>query len=231
MDNWMRFGVADGQARWSATWKLWSETRTDSPRLHLSSRFLGGCLIAQAVARDLWQIGFAAQRAAHRKPPPRLVDCPRPADDGCITAFRILTPSRSVTRPHVPGRFRYIAGIPRAASHEAVEVSVVLADADNAPLRSRPRLNNPAPILLGSLPVADGMHAMVLYRVLGQSAVDAVRQQRPPLHAGTFPGESRRLLVTHADDGVTVIDEVDSLSQCGLTCIPHRPESSRAASN
>lgn len=210
-DNWMRFGVADGRSCWSATWKLWSETVAASPRLHLSSRFLGGCLTAQRESRGQWQTGFDAHPAAQREPPPTPVECPRLADDGCTVAFRILTPSRSVTLPHVPGRFRYIAGIPRAASHEAVEVTVVLADDSEAcALRSRVSAGH---TLLGWLPVADGVRAAVLYRAVGQPAVDAMRLTRSPLHAQTC-WESRRLIVTQASDGVTVIDDLDTWSQC-----------------
>lgn len=172
--KWLRFGVSDGQSNWAATWKLWATASGDRVEVNLGSRFLGGRLTASRNDDGLWAVAFVRPGDSPACGADSADACvgevveqhhAQRIADGCALAFRILTPASSVNLPHLVGRFRYVAWIPKAPPAKWVEATVVITE-------SRPRMAGWGAqdlygrALLGSLVLPAGQRVSVFFRTI-----------------------------------------------------------------
>ena len=214
--DWLRFGVSDGQLNWAATWKLWATTPDDAVEVHLGSRFLGGRLTASRTDDGDWRLAFVRHGRDSVCGADSAAECigeiaehhhAQRIADGCVLAFRILTPATSVNLPHLAGRFRYVAWIPKAPPAKWVETTVMITEP--RPRRSGWQAQHLyGRALLGSLLLPDGHRVSVFFRT-----IDAPRHTTPlrdsrAFHKADSSPHRKHMTVAREPAGAIVVHDL-----------------------
>jgi hypothetical protein len=214
--EWLRFGVRDGHSRWSATWKLWTEGNGEQTDVCLGSASLGGWLRVRIRPPGPWSLCFTPtdgdvggvapdvmQRLSEIADRAMLSE----SSSGYVSMFRILIPASSVSLPNIPGKYRHVSWIPVAPAEKAVETTVVIVEQRDGlarwPTRALVRC-----ILLGSLELASGGRASVLYRIVDAPNEAVSADEFRLLHTVDTRSHLGRLAIGRDPDGVIVIQDL-----------------------
>ncbi len=216
--EWLRFGVSDGQSNWAATWKLWATASSDRVEVSLGSRFLGGRLTASREDDGGWAVAFVrpgddpACGAGSAAACVGEVEEPHHAQqiaDGCALAFRILTPASSVNLPHLAGRFRYVAWIPKAPPAKWVEATVVITESRpcTAGWQAQDLYGR---ALLGSLVLPAGQRVSVFFRTIDAPRHAMAIRNSSACHEAKSSPHSKYLTVAREPAGAMVVHDLVS---------------------
>ena len=168
----IRFGVIDGNGGRAATWKLLVETTERGEEVYLICRALGGSLKTSFHSSGQWHTAYTGscyERLLSGDPahPTRFVEKwnrPTAVAPGITLAFRIVTPSGSVTSAVDP-KDKSLIEIPCAPPGQAIEASVLFT-AEEAPVTEWPGKRSMRTSLIGSVRLATGELVWVVYRAI-----------------------------------------------------------------
>jgi hypothetical protein len=167
----IRFGITDGGGHKSETWKLWSDP--NSLEVYLACRALGGFLKASMHQSGAWHVAYTprayAQLVEGLVTPERgrfIERWPQPApiSPGVILAFRVVTPSSSVTLD-ITDRDRNVTWVPSCAPPNAIEADVFLISA-GTPVTGWPGKRGMGSNLIGEFKLENGNSVWAVYRTI-----------------------------------------------------------------
>ncbi len=214
--DWLRFGVSDGHLNWAATWKLWATASDDAVEVHLGSRFLGGRLTASRGNDGGWRVAFVRSGGDSLSGAGSSAGCVgeivehHPAQriaDGCVLPFRILTPAAAVSLPHLAGRFRYVAWIPKAPPARWVETTVMITE--SRPLKAGWQARDLyGRAMLGSLMLPDGHRVSVFFRTIDAPRHANSTRSDLAIHRADPPSHARYLTVAREPAGAMVVQDL-----------------------
>jgi hypothetical protein len=179
--DWLRFGVQSSTRRWGPTWKVWRVPGQGPSTLAVGGRAIGGAFVFEQQSVG-WSSRFEAYRSPDRHYPcsgTKTAVLPRcsvvPAGQALLS---IATSHRAVRHRTIPGRFRYIAGIP-VYDGLANEAQVVVFRCGDSPVAWHAWCKA-GWMLLASLELAGNLRVAVIYRRIpdwtGMPCPDRVEQ-------------------------------------------------------
>jgi hypothetical protein len=170
----LRFGITDGESLRSATWKLWTETSGGNSEVYLACRSLGGELKASMHQSGNWHVAFSNStyknkvegaipsldsRFAEKWPKPLEIA------NGITLAFRIVTPSSSITTSRETGKYKGVIWLPNSPENKAIEVYILIVE-EHVPVSGWPGKNSMKTDLIGSFPLNNGGTVWAVYSVI-----------------------------------------------------------------
>jgi len=170
----VRFGVSDEQQLCSASWKLWTETAGENSEVYLACRELDGELKASLHQSGQWHIAFSNQAYKEHVEGSipslknRFTDkWPRPTEiaDGYTLAFRIVTPSPSVTSSRILGKNKKVIWIPKPPDSRATEIDIIITK-QHVNISGWPGKSSMGTSLIGSFQLNNGDTIWVVYWVI-----------------------------------------------------------------
>jgi hypothetical protein len=213
----IRFGITDGEGHCASTWKLWAPIGVKKSDVYLACRALGGKLKASLHESGSWRIAYTPETFKHEvegtavKHRDRVIEKwprPKPIAQGVTLAYRIVTPSSSVTSSigKVKGN---IIWIPNAPKLKATEIDVIIT-VPNTPVTDWPGKRSMGTSLVGSLELENGETVWVVHMAIDMPNLSAATKGSFHFYKGRGPqdlesGNLRALVFGHEKDGSRVI--------------------------
>lgn len=213
----IRFGITDGKGHRASTWKLWAPIGVKKSDVYLVCRALGGKLKASLHKSGSWRIAYTPETfkqevegtaAKHRDRVIEKWPRPKPIGKGVTLAYRIVTPSSSVTSSigKTKGDIIWILNAPIP---KATEIDVIIT-APNTPVTDWPGKRSMGTSLIGSLKLENGETVWVVHRAIDMPDLSTATKCSFHFYKGKSPQDLesdnlRALVFGHEKDGSRVI--------------------------
>lgn len=172
----LRFGITDEEGHRAATWKLLTQVRTGKSDIYLVCRTLGSKLKASLHDSGNWHYAYTQETFKEKvegllpKQTDRFIEkWTRPASiaNGITLAFRIVTPSSSVSQSinEISNINGDIIWIPNAPKSKATEIDIFIT-AETTPVTNWPGKRSMGTSLIGSFRLENSQNVWVVYMVI-----------------------------------------------------------------
>lgn len=192
----IKFGVSDAKGLRASTWKLWTETSGGKSEIYFSNRSLGGELKTSLHESGKWHNSFSYNTYKEKVEgkistlKDRFVekwDRPPEISDGVTLAFRIVTPSSSITNSTLSGKYKKVIWLPNAPESKATEIDIIITK-PSVQILGWPGKHSMGTSLIGSFQLNNGDTAWVIYCVINMPDLSKL----PNGTGNYFKGKSKK---------------------------------------